>query len=968
MRRHLRLLLLSLIASASTAYAHAEQSAPIPAREALGMFRLPDDVRVELVAAEPLVIDPVALTFDEDGRLYVVENRGYPTDESGRGIVALLDDPDGDGYFDKRTEFATGFDFPNGIMAWKGGVILTCAPDVLFLKDTDGDGKADLREVFLTGFAPGGSTQLRVSHPTLAIDNWIHLTNGLSGGDISNPSKPDLPVVKMGSLDGRYNPISGVFETYAGQAQFGLAFDDYGNKFVCSNRKHIELIMLQPADLARNPFANLTRTVAEIPDHGSAGKIFALSEARTTAFAHAGTFTAACGLSIYRGNALPDRYRGNAFVCDPTAALVHRDILEPNGSGLIAKRGEHEKDFLATPDNWCRPVFTANGPDGALYVCDMYRKTIEHPVYLPEEVRGSADFEGGKDAGRIYRLTGKSSEYNPRKLDRNDTNALLVALGDANGWLSDTAQRLLLEQDPANFAVDLRGLLTQPGASKYARAKALHLLYSAKAITLAELTSAITDPEALVREQALRIARIHLKDSTELTDLALPLVNDADARVRFVAALVLGDSEDPRAVPALAGYAASSLDDEWAKDVALSSAGKDLPGFSKHFFAAADETTAELPEFAEDLARAVAAGETPAATRALLEQVIPADKPATPLQLAVVRGVLDGVGSNGEFGAGQSSMDRLVSALSDSTRLPGQLDAIARQSIAEAGDNAKALPDRIRAIALLGHTSFDTAGEALGALIGPIAPPEVQLAAVQALARLQDDRVADYLATDAWGGFTAPVRVAATSALLTTSHRTLALLDGIERGSIPAWTIDPSTRASLQNHRDETIKAKATALFANVATSDRKKVYEEYKDCLTLTPSAQSGAEVYKEMCAQCHLFNDVGFAVGPDLTSIRSQPNEAVLMHILMPNWLLEQGYESYTVETTELESFSGIISSQNESSITLKCPLGVVKTIPRSEIASIQTSSKSLMPEELEKAMTKQQLRDLIAYLKGE
>lgn len=194
------------------------------------------------------------------------------------------------------------------------------------------------------------------------------------------------------------------------------------------------------------------------------------------------------------------------------------------------------------------------------------------------------------------------------------------------------------------------------------------------------------------------------------------------------------------------------------------------------------------------------------------------------------------------------------------------------------------------------------------------------------------------------------------------------MLDAIERGAIPAWTIDPSTRNNLQDHREEAIKTKARALFADVKTVDRKQVYEELKDCLTLAPQSNSGAQVFKDLCAQCHKFNNVGYDVGPDLTSIRSQPNEAILMHILNPNWILEQGFESYTVETSELETYTGIIKAQNESSISLRCPQGIEKTIARTDITAIKTASKSLMPEELEKGMTKQQMRDLIAYLRGE
>jgi putative membrane-bound dehydrogenase-like protein len=945
----------------------ADQRTPIPAREALGIFRVPDDVRVELVAAEPDVIDPVALAFDERGRMYVVENRGYPTDDTGKGIVALLEDPDGDGYYDKRTVFADGFDFPNGVMPWKGGVIVTCAPDLLYLKDTDGDGRADHREVLLTGFAPGGSTQLRVSHPMLGIDNWIYLTNGLSGGEITDPSKPEMPAVNMGSLDGRYNPLTGVFETTAGQAQFGQAFDDHGNKFVCSNRKHIEHVVLQPADLARNPHANLSKTVAQIPDHGEAGRIYALSEARTTAFAHAGTFTAACGLVIFRGDAMP-QYRGNAFVCDPTAALVHRDILEPADATFVAKRGELDKDFLATPDNWCRPVFLANGPDGALYMCDMYRATIEHPVYLPEEIRGSADFEGGKDCGRIYRITGKSGRHNVQTLDTRELEIIVEALNSGDGWVTTTAQRLLLERGGESTADLLRRVITHAESSGLARATALHLLHAQGKLTNADLAHASKDTAPMVREHALRLARTFVKDRAQLADAALPLAADPDARVRFVAALALGDAQDARGTEALARFAAAGLADEWDQAAALSGAHYDFAAFAMDCTTRADKQSPAFPAFVEALAHTLAVGQPPAISRAFIETILVDDTVAQPWQVAALRGTLQGALENSGFGAGPSALERVNARVADNAALRKRIGNVIATATAAIVDTGRSTDERVRAIELLGYTDFDTAGDALGNLIGPIAPPEVQVAAVQALSHLHDDRVAQFLAADAWGGFTAPVRSAAASALLATPQRTLAMLDAIERGAIPAWTIDPGTRKNLQEHRDEAIKTKARALFAEVKTVDRKKVYEDYKDCLALTPAAASGAQVFKDLCAQCHQFNGIGYAVGPDLTSIRSQPNESILMHVLMPNWLLEQGYENYTIETTDLETYSGIIKSQNESSITLKCPQGVEKTVSRTGIASIKTASKSLMPEELEKGMTKQQLRDLIGYLKGE
>lgn len=946
--------------------AFAEQADPIPPSDALKTIHVPDDVRVELVAAEPHVVDPVALAFDERGRMYVVENGGYPTDDSGKGLVALLEDVDNDGYYETRTVFADGFDFPNGVMPWRGGVLVTCAPNLVYLKDTDNDGRADVREVVLTGFSLGGSTQLRVSHPMLGLDNWIYLTNGLSGGDVTSPAHPDRPAVKMGSLDGRYNPLTGIFETVAGQAQFGQAFDDLGNKFVCSNRKHIEHVVLQPSDLARNPHANLTKTVAEIPDHGEAGRIFALNEARTTAFAHAGTFTAACGLAVYRGDALPEPYRGNAFVCDPTAAIVHRDVLVPSGAGFIAKRGEDGKEFFASTDNWCRPVFIADGPDGALYVCDMYRKTIEHPVYLPEEVRSSTDFAAGKEHGRIYRIIGKTTARTARALDPANTESLLSNLSDRNGWVADTAQRLLLERGHAADAIQsalLQSISSGDAKLAMGRVRLLHLFYALRPDDIEPLAALVAVNDPVLQEHVIRIARAR---KTPLPNLA-SLASSESPRVRFALALYLGDVPVESAAEMLAHIAEAGLEDEWTRYAVLSSLGANAARVAELLLRNDSIERPGLAEFIRPLALTLTAVADESAQKDFLACVLERGDGKAPWQLAAVHGMAEGMRRSGRA-TDRPAAAALAAMLADNPDLASRLDGLFAAARGTVADVAQPLDARITAAELLGFTDFDTSGAVLGELLGPVAPPELQVAAVQSLAQFHDDRIAQYLAAESWGGFTAPVRAAAANALLATPARTVALLDAIERGDVPAWTIDPGARNALQQHRDEVIVKRATTLFADAKSSDRKKVFEEYRDCLTLTPDRVSGERVFKDLCAQCHLYNGVGHDVGPDLTGIRSQPNEAILMHILMPNWLLEQGYENYTIETANFETYSGIIKSQNETTITVKCPLGIEKTIPRANIAAIRTSSKSLMPEELEKGMTKQQLRDLIGFLKGE
>lgn len=445
---------------------------PLSPEQALASFKLESGLRAELVAAEPLTVSPCALTWDEHGRLFVAENRGYPTgspEGPPLGVIALLEDTNRDGRCDKRTLFADGLTFPNGLLPWRGGLLITCAPDVLWLADTNGDGRADVREVWLTGFDDKNTTQLRVSHPTLGPDGWIYLTSGWTGeSTVQSPKFPDRPPVKL-RTDSRFHPFTGELQAVDGRAQFGQTFDDAGHRFICYNRVHVQHVVGSSRHWKRNPDLAFSATVQNCPEamvndllsstENPGARIYPISENLTTADSHAGTFSAACGVLVYRGPALPDFY-GRVFICDPTGNLVHWDDLVPSGPTFLARRSTNHTEFLASTDNWFRPVNLATGPDGALYVCDMYRKTIEHPQYLPEAVRRRTDFDSGKDRGRIWRVTSAEAAEARRlkSIGRSEarffssasTKDLISLLGHSNVWHRDTAFRLLLERQPTN--------------------------------------------------------------------------------------------------------------------------------------------------------------------------------------------------------------------------------------------------------------------------------------------------------------------------------------------------------------------------------------------------------------------------------------------------------------------------------------------------------------------------------------
>lgn len=938
-------------------------------------FVVPNGLHIELVAAEPEVFDPVAMCFDELGNLYVVENRGYPSGGSDGpvGSVALLRDEDDDGSYETRSVFAKGFDFPNGIMPWKGGVLVTAAPHVYFLKDVDGDGEADIREIFLKGFRRGGSTQLYVSHPTLGIDNWLHFTSGLSGGTIGVPGHPEIPELDMRRNDLRYNPLTHALEARAGRAQFGLTFDDFGHKFTCSNRNHLVHSVLEAADLTRNPYLNASTLVQDIPVHGAASRVFALSSATTTAYAHEGTFTAACGLMIYRGNALPKKYYGNGFVCEPTGNLIHRDVIVSKGGSFEAHRGLDEltSEFLATTDEWSRPVFLTNGPDGSLYFCDMYRKTIEHPTYLPDEVAATTDFDAGKANGRIYRISAKEG-LRPAKFDASTPQALVETLAHPNGWHRDTAQRLLLENLDPNIIALLEALLRAKKPSR-ARTLSLHLLNAADALTFSHIRAALHADSPDIREQGLRLARELGEPIAELLIDIINLAHDPSANVRFACALVLGDIESPNSdtLSALSSILKKDIDDPWARVAVLSALGEAAAAFSEQLLQNDLEGDNGWPEFMEGLSRIIALSEPPESVARHIEIVIDGDHTGeSTWRLAALKGALDGVQSSKNFPNSSTPIEKLRSAIS--SKDPKKSNVIDDWIVAckkLLATPAISQEVKLLAIRVLGKADFDTSGEALTQLLSPNTMQLHQIAAVTELNGFQNERVAhDYLKREVWLGFSGETRKTALNGILSSANGIELLLSALENESIGAWSIDARSRARLIKARNQDQSERAVALFASIDERDAATRYEENRDVLTLTPNPENGRRVFQEVCMGCHRYGGIGHDVGPDLTGIRSQSLESILVHIINPNRLMLSGYESYYVETVDGEVYIGLIESETSTSITLKQGLGIKTSILRENIAVLESNSLSMMPEELEEAMTRQELRDLLGFLKAE
>ncbi len=443
-----------------------------------------------LVAAEPLVRDPVFFDWDERGRLWVVEMGDYPfapgettrdgavgqgkVSELQSGRVKILEDRDGDGVYDKATLFLDGLQHPTGLACWRGGVFVANIPDIFYARDTNGDGVCDQRETWVTGFTEGNPQHL-VNGFCLGLDGWLYGANGDSGGELFVVKTGRR--LKLGTNDFRIHPDSGEFRLEAGRTQFGRWRDDYGNWFGNNNSTVAWHYFLPLAYLEQHP-ERVAKTLRAITNEDKTVFPVAPPQRRFNWADATRTLTAGCSPMPWRQDA-----ETWLLVCEPQNNLVRREQLDYEPFPIRSTRHPEDtaREFIASTDNWFRPVLARPGPDGALYVADMYRLVLEHPEWIPAELAKGLDLRAGEDMGRLYRISRTGDK--PAKPVRIATQDAVNTLASPVRWQRDTAQRLLLEQaDPAR-AVELRQLArdTTDEAARLQMLWTAHLLDEAQA-------------------------------------------------------------------------------------------------------------------------------------------------------------------------------------------------------------------------------------------------------------------------------------------------------------------------------------------------------------------------------------------------------------------------------------------------------------------------------------------------------
>ncbi len=949
--------------------------APLEPADALAAFEVHPDFEIQQVAAEPLVRDPIAMAWDEKGRMFVVEMRGYSeARDENIGEIRLLEDTDRDGVYDVAHSYIDGLAWPTAVACYDGGVFVGVPPDILYCKDTDGDRRADVREVVYTGFHLT-NVQGLLNTFLWGFDGWIHGATSSSGADVTRPDDPSFKTVSLRGRDFAFNPRTRELVAESGGAQHGMSYDRWGNKFVCSNSDHIQQVLFEDRYVGRNPFYAVPGPRVSIPEDGPAADVFRISpvepwrELRTRLRVQglvpgpvegggtaAGYFTSATGVTLFRGDAWPAQYDGNAFIGDVGSNLVHRKTIESAGIPLLARRADPDTEFVRSKDIWFRPVQFANGPDGCLYIADMYREVIEHPESLPPIIKKHLDLNSGNDRGRIYRVLPKGVKVR-RAPDLGSANSADLGglVGHPNAWHAETAARLLYQrQDPA-ARMPLHRLVREAQRPD-SRMNALSVLKGLGFLEAAVVLEALNDADSHVREHALRMAEGFEGDAS-LAARIVESAYDPDVRVRYQAAFTLGGVTGAPRDEALASLLAGD-EDPWMRVAVMSSLYQGAAGVFTALLNNAEYVgDAAHGEVLEDIARCAAAtGDAPG-----LEQVMAAldAGPQSESHTQIVRGLLAGLK---QAGKGADAREILEHHVATSDLLAQLLDeARATASTPDADPVRKA-----DAAQTLAFAPFGDANPLLTALITQSEPAEVQLAALRALGRFDEPAVASTI-LDKWTGMAPGLRAQAVETLFSREIWIEALLDAVEAGVFDPSHLESTRAQMLLTYPKAAIQTRAEALFADRFQA-RAEVFEKYKKALeTLTGESTRGKEVFTANCMQCHRVGDQGFAVGPDLVTVSQGGAEKILVNVLDPNREVNPQYINYIVETNDWETHTGLIASETAASITLRRANGLEETILRNGIESIRSDKLSIMPEGLEEAVNPQAVADLIAFLES-
>ena len=986
---------------------------PMPAEESIKHFITPVGFAVELFAANPEIGKPLAMNWDERGRLWLCETLDYPNElqepTKGRDRIRICEDTNGDGKADKFTIFAEQLSIPTAIAFYRGGAIVQDGTQTVYLKDTDGDDKADIRKVLITGWALG-DTHGGVSNFQYGLDNCYYAMQGYNNSKpVFDDGKKTGESFRMGffrfRLEGE-NDAAAVkdveFLRSTNNNTWGLGISEEGLIFGSTANGNPSEFMPIPNRYYEKVRGWSSSVLGGIADRN---KIEPFSDKVRQVDWHGG-FTAAAGHALYTARSWPKEYwNRTAFVCEPTGKLVSTFVLRPDGAGF---RSNNPWNILASDDEWSAPIMAEVGPDGQLWVIDWYNIIVQHnPTPAGYKTGKGNAYEidlRDKKHGRIYRVVWKGEEGEPiipPNPDLSTVDGQLDALQTGNRLWRLHAQRLMVENKNADVIQALIGLANDHSEDEIGQSNAFNhavwtmhgrgALNGTNSDATKAVIGALRHNSAAGRINALRVLPREPKSFEEIAKSGI--CQDKNPQVRLAAFLALSEMPSPSPtaaqVLALAVSRSENSNDRWLRDALTSAAAAHDRSFLIALTnASLIKSLVDLNDPAREITRRVAEhfgrgapvdsiGDVLLAnakhpSSPVLEDTIaglsagwPKDKPAK-LDEAAEKSLLDLLN---QLAPAQRGLLVNLAARLGSKALESHVAEIAKGFLSVASDDKAKEADRIVAAKQLVEfkkLDADTTTR-LAKLITPRTSAELSSGLVEAIG-LSESPAAGETLIASWPTLTPTVRQTAMRGLLARADWTKSLIAAFEAGAIELTDLSLEQKQALAAHPDKQLAARVKPLLAKgggLPNPDRQKVIDELMPTIEKTGEVANGKAVFKKTCAKCHTHSGEGTKIGPDLTGMAVHPKHELVIHILDPSRSVEGNFRIYTVQTDDGKVFNGLLASESKTAIELIDVEAKKHTILRENIDELIASKKSLMPEGVEKLHTPTELRDLLEFL---
>jgi uncharacterized protein len=975
---------------------------PSRAEKAIAAFQMQPGFKASVIVTEPLINKPIAVQWDERGRLWVAETPEYPngrrplTAESWRegGVllpgsydrpaqdkISVLVDTDGDGKADQKQLFHEGLELITGFCHYKDGVIVVCQPNIVWLRDTNGDGKSDKEVVLYGGFTPG-DTHFVANHFILAPDGWIYASNG-GGGEVFPSAQPDRKV-RLSSGTFRFKPDGSAIEQIASQG---------GNSF--GNEVTGKMEFFHGKATTGNPIqhAVIPESVLAKAPGGSAHALYPINPRRPVLrtdlpdrapllqIDQVGYYTAACSVAVQEHGAWPDEYRDTIFITEPILDVIHFEKLVPNGPTFLGEVTLKDREWLRSMDHWFCPIDVSFGPDGALYVLDFYTPVVAH-----NDTRGPMHSKSGASVrpdrehyfGRIYRIQHDAApKLAIPDLTKADVAGLVAAFDHPNKVVRFNALRVLMDKDAGLLASAIGPLVTmvRSDAKSEARIAALWALQRLDRLEDGLLQALCADADPAVRKNAFLVAEAgHSKLPTPVYAKAL---QDAEPRVRLAALRAMGAAPLEASAGALLLSVQPSLTDGWSKAAATAAAAANPgPVLGGILSVPADANGAEFARtlaasLTGDDAVAVLASAAKSANKPVVTAVLrelSARRVAAPASLDAARQSLRTLIADQDGAVGASAAAVAALWFTDGS-LKAELAAAAVRLLPVLAD-AKASPDTQVAAARVLVQLRDAAPEVRPALAQALAGSNeaVAVATAGALAASGDASVGKMLYA-AFPKSTGSFRATLFSALVGRAEWAGLVLDALDAKSLSAMQLGPMQVSQLVRHPDEAVAKRAAAVLAklNAGSSPAKDdLVSKLRPEVEKPGDISKGKELFVAVCQTCHKIGNVGNDFGPNLQGIGSHPPAEMLVHIVDPNRMVDDEHRTWNFKMKDGTQYSALIGSENPTFVKLKLPAGQSAELKVAEIVSRERSPNSLMPEGFE-SLGAEGLRNVIAYLRS-